>query len=121
MFLSYDCTDCDLKYAVWIMKVYVVFKGHTPGVYTTWMDCHAQVSGYPSNLHASFPSRKEGEEAYAQYQASMKRKILEVKQEGEEDVAQVHNQKLQSMTAKDAILVFLFLVVVIQAYLLYNA
>jgi hypothetical protein len=51
----------------------------------------------------------------------MKRKILEVKQEGEEDVAQVHNQKLQSMTAKDAILVFLFLVVVIQAYLLYNA
>jgi ribonuclease HI len=62
--------------AVVIMKVYVVFVGRTPGVYTTWMDCQTQVSGYPNNLHASFPSRQEGEQTLAQYQASLRNKLL---------------------------------------------
>jgi ribonuclease HI len=72
-----------------IMKVYVVFMGRTPKVYTTWMDCQAQVSGYPNNLHQSFASRQEGEQALAQYQASERNKTPEPNHLGEENIAKV--------------------------------
>ena len=85
------------------------------------MDCQAQVSGYPNNLHQSFPSRQEGEHALAQYPSSQRNKTPEPKHLGEENFAKVQNKKLVDMTAKDFVLVLLFVVVVIQAYLLYHA
>lgn len=56
--------------AVEMGKVYVVFEGRIPGVYNTWMECEAQVSGYPGNVHKSFANRDEGEEALASYKAA---------------------------------------------------
>ena len=53
--------------AVRIMKFYVVFKGRKPRVYTTWMECDHEVLGYPGNLHSSYATRREAEEAYAQF------------------------------------------------------
>jgi len=40
-----------MRHDVWIMQisdaslVYVVFKGHQPGVYSKWPDCQEQVHG----------------------------------------------------------------------------
>jgi ribonuclease HI len=50
-----------------MVKVYVVFEGRTPGVYKTWMECEAQDSSYPGNVHKSFPSTEEGDQALAEY------------------------------------------------------
>jgi len=63
-------------YAVAKMKCYVVFKGRVPRVSNPCMDCHAQISGFSGNLHCSYGSRKEDEEAYAQYQAMESAKRL---------------------------------------------
>ncbi len=45
-------------------KFYVVWRGKTPGIYNTWADCQAQISGFEKALYKSFPSREEAEEAY---------------------------------------------------------
>lgn len=57
-------------FAATLMKVYVAFVGRKPGVYNTWMECQHEVSGFPGNLHSSFPSREEGERALAEFLAS---------------------------------------------------
>ena len=46
-------------------KYYVVWVGHTPGVYRTWAECLAQVKGYPDARYKSFESLEEAETAFA--------------------------------------------------------
>ena len=46
-------------------KYYVVWKGVTPGVYTTWDECKAQVFGYERAQYKSFTSLEEAEKAYS--------------------------------------------------------
>lgn len=46
-------------------KFYVVWKGHNPGVYTTWEECKNQVSGAEGAMYKSFPSLEEAEKAFA--------------------------------------------------------
>ncbi|MEM7799930.1 MAG: ribonuclease H family protein [Chloroflexota bacterium] len=45
-------------------KWYVVWKGHTPGIYTTWDEASAQVNGYSGAKYKSFGSRAEAEAAF---------------------------------------------------------
>ena len=40
------------------MKYYVVWKGHQPGVYTSWDECKKQIQGFPEAKYKSF---KDGE------------------------------------------------------------
>jgi viroplasmin and RNaseH domain-containing protein len=47
------------------MKVYVVFKEKFPWVYKIWMEASAQVTSYLDNIHCSFPTKEEGEQAIA--------------------------------------------------------
>jgi viroplasmin and RNaseH domain-containing protein len=104
------------------MKVYVVFEGCTPGVYKTWMECEAQVSGYPGNVHKNFPSTEEGEHALAEYQAVMRKTTPKLKHFGGQEVGQrVEKKVVIGMNAKNLLLVVLVLLVLIQAYLLYRA
>lgn len=44
-------------------KCYVVWVGHSPGLYYTWEECYAQVNGYPEAKYKGFRSIKEDEEA----------------------------------------------------------
>ena len=46
-------------------KFYVVWKGRKPGVYTTWDECSAQVTGYAGAEYKSFPSRAAAAAAYS--------------------------------------------------------
>ena len=38
---------------------YAVLRGRTPGIYTTWEECNAQVSGYTNNRFRGFPTKSE--------------------------------------------------------------
>lgn len=51
-------------------KYYAVKKGMTPGIYTSWSDCQAQVKGYPGAIFKGFMTKEEalafmGKEAVA--------------------------------------------------------
>ncbi len=46
-------------------KFYVVWHGVTPGIYTSWDECKAQVYGCEGAIYKGFSTREEAEEAYA--------------------------------------------------------
>ena len=54
-------------------KHYVVWKGRRTGVFSTWDECSAQVSGYPGAEYKAFDTRQAAEEAlrgrYEDYEA----------------------------------------------------
>lgn len=45
-------------------KYYVVWKGHTPGIYTSWDECQAQIKHFPQAKFKSFPTMQEAQQAY---------------------------------------------------------
>ncbi len=46
-------------------RFYVVWKGHCPGLYHSWKECHAQTDGFKGAQYMSFSSLEEAKEAYA--------------------------------------------------------
>jgi len=44
-------------------KYYVVWKGHEPGIYTSWADCKMQIDNFKGAQYKSFTTKKEAEEA----------------------------------------------------------
>lgn len=51
-------------------KYYVVWKGRTPGIYTDWNSCKAQVDQFPAARYKSFKTRSEAEAAFRQSPAT---------------------------------------------------
>lgn len=49
-------------------KLYVVFVGRQPGIYTSWEECHIQVNGYKGAYHCSFPTLREAEDCFRKFQ-----------------------------------------------------
>lgn len=45
-------------------KFYVVWNGHNPGVYTDWISCKAQITGYPDAKYKSFDDEELANVAY---------------------------------------------------------
>ncbi|OEF87699.1 ribonuclease H family protein [Vibrio splendidus] len=45
-------------------KYYVVWKGRTPGIFTTWNECKSQVDGFAGARYKSFPTLVEAESAF---------------------------------------------------------
>ncbi|MEZ9317144.1 viroplasmin family protein [Vibrio lentus] len=45
-------------------KYYVVWKGRTPGIFTTWNECKSQVDGFAGARYKSFPTLGEAESAF---------------------------------------------------------
>lgn len=45
-------------------KFYVVWAGHSPGIYDSWEECQAQVKGFPDARYKSFSSLEEATEAF---------------------------------------------------------
>lgn len=45
-------------------KFYVVWEGHTPGIYTSWEAAKRQVEGHAQAKYKSFESRAEAEKAF---------------------------------------------------------
>ena len=43
-------------------KFYAVLKGRTPGLYTSWDECKAQVDGFASALYKGFPDEASAKE-----------------------------------------------------------
>ena len=47
-------------------KYYVVWSGHHPGVYETWMECKHQVDGFNGAVYKSFPTKELAEIAFGE-------------------------------------------------------
>ena len=47
-------------------KFYVVWQGRTPGVYTTWESCQAQINGFSSAKYKSFDTLAKANAAFQQ-------------------------------------------------------
>jgi len=45
-------------------KFYVVWEGHSPGIYDSWEECKAQVDGYPSAKYRAFDSQESATKAF---------------------------------------------------------
>ncbi len=45
-------------------KFYVVWVGHTPGIYDSWEKCKLQIQNYPNAKYKGFPSKITAENAY---------------------------------------------------------
>lgn len=45
-------------------KFYVVWEGRAPGVYDSWEECEAQISGYPGARYKSFSSQADAVAAF---------------------------------------------------------
>lgn len=45
-------------------KYYVVWNGHTPGIYNSWTDCQLQIKGFPNAKFKAFKTKGEAEAAY---------------------------------------------------------
>jgi ribonuclease HI len=45
---------------------YVVWKGKTPGIYTSWDDCRQQVEGFKGAMYKGYPTAESAEEAFRQ-------------------------------------------------------
>lgn len=53
-------------------KYYVVWVGLNSGIYTSWDDCKAQITGVANAKYKSFQTRNEAEDAYQKgYQATL--------------------------------------------------
>jgi len=46
-------------------RYYVVWSGNTPGIYTSWKECEAQVKGVKGAVYKSFATKEEAEQAFA--------------------------------------------------------
>lgn len=44
-------------------KYYVVWRGHTPGIYERWSACQEQIKGYPGAQYKSFEQLEEARQA----------------------------------------------------------
>jgi len=47
-------------------KYYVVWAGHRPGVYETWMECKHQIDGFNGAVYKSFPTKELAETAFSE-------------------------------------------------------
>ncbi len=45
-------------------KFYVVWAGHSPGVYDSWEECKLQTEGFPGARYKSFPTQEDAVKAF---------------------------------------------------------
>ncbi|HLS29593.1 MAG TPA: ribonuclease H family protein [Flavobacteriaceae bacterium] len=45
-------------------KYYVVWKGKKPGIYKSWEECKAMISGYKNPQYRAFPTKAQAQEAF---------------------------------------------------------
>jgi ribonuclease HI len=72
-------------------KFYVVWQGVKPGIYTSWEECKAQVSGFKNARYKSFASRQEAEQAFTENQGL--RAAFALRNVGEDELAFSENQE----------------------------
>lgn len=47
-------------------RYYVVWKGHNPGVYTSWEECQKQIRGFPEARYKSFKDKQLASKAFTE-------------------------------------------------------
>lgn len=47
-----------------MVRFYVVYVGHNPGIYLSWPECQMETHRFSGSLFESFSTREEAEEAF---------------------------------------------------------
>ncbi|MEM9142740.1 MAG: ribonuclease H family protein [Bacteroidota bacterium] len=68
-------------------KFYVVWKGKRPGIYETWEDCKAQISGYKGAQYKSFSSFPDAKKAFNEDYSDYSKGTAKAPQLSQEELA----------------------------------
>ncbi|NMB48947.1 MAG: ribonuclease H [Bacteroidales bacterium] len=79
-------------------KFYVVWQGRKPGIYTSWKECEAQVSGFENARYKAFDSMVEAEKAFSDNPW----KYFNIKKKEPEQISFSLNQIIKESVAVDA-------------------
>ncbi len=79
-------------------KFYVVWQGRKPGIYTSWKECEAQVSGFENAQYKAFDSMVEAEKAFSDNPW----KYFNIKKREPEQISFSVNQIIKESVAVDA-------------------
>ena len=79
-------------------KFYVVWQGRKPGIYTSWKECEAQVSGFENAQYKAFDSMVEAEKAFSDNPW----KYFNIKKKEPEQISFSLNQIIKESVAVDA-------------------
>ena len=79
-------------------KFYVVWQGRKPGIYTSWKECEAQVSGFENARYKAFDSMVEAEKAFSDNPW----KYFNIKKREPEQISFSVNQIIKESVAVDA-------------------
>lgn len=84
-------------------KHYVVWKGATPGIYTSWPEAKGQIDGRSDAQYMGFPSKSEAEQAYAStYTKALMKRSLSKDGSGASPQATMSKKKPSAKTATNA-------------------
>lgn len=79
-------------------KFYVVWQGRKPGIYTSWKECEAQVSGFENARYKAFDSMVEAKKAFSDNPW----KYFNIKKKEPEQISFSLNQIIKESVAVDA-------------------
>ena len=85
-------------------KFYVVWAGHTPGVYDNWNDCLKQTKNFPAAKYKSFKTRDEAHSAFLDpYSKHVgKAAVSRSKPKGQQDLSKFGNKIISNSISVDA-------------------
>ena len=83
-------------------KFYVVWKGKRPGIYETWDDCKAAISGAKGAQYMSFPDFKSAKKAYNSNYNAYKGKKKNNPQLSPEDLLKIGDPNYHSISVDAA-------------------
>ncbi|MDD3494306.1 MAG: ribonuclease H family protein [Dysgonamonadaceae bacterium] len=79
-------------------KFYVVWQGRKPGIYTSWKECEAQVSGFENAQYKAFDSMVEAEKAFSENPW----KYFNIKKKEHKQISFSSNRIMKESVAVDA-------------------
>ncbi|HET8839207.1 MAG TPA: ribonuclease H family protein [Flavobacteriaceae bacterium] len=83
-------------------KYYVVWKGKKPGIYATWEECKAMISGFDGAQYKAFPTQQEAKTAFDKTFAEYKGKTISKKPFSPEKLALIGKPTMHSISVDAA-------------------
>ena len=83
-------------------KFYVVWDGHTPGIYESWDECLAQVKSYPGAKYKSYKSLDAAREAYSMSYANAQSESIKDTGLSKEQLAKIGSPIMASIAVDAA-------------------
>ncbi|NNF83188.1 MAG: ribonuclease H [Flavobacteriaceae bacterium] len=84
-------------------KYYVVWKGHNPGIYSSWKACQEQIKGFKGPQYISFESKSDAEKAFKGVYKNYIRKSGKKKKLSPEELRRIGKPNLDAISVDAAV------------------